>query len=76
MKNILQKPAVQASGKSKTSTAPVVSRPPRRSKRLRDEASGYMLDGVSKQNEAALCVPKKKKKKISVDKQSVGNVLV
>ena len=61
--------------KNKPRTTLHVSRPPRRSKRLREKASGYILDGVSRQNEASLCVPKKKKKKnysgekISPDKE-------
>ena len=76
VKNIPQKPAVQASGKSITRTALLVSRPARRSKRLREKASGYIVDGVGWQNEASLCVPKKKKKKIYGDKQSDGNALI
>ena len=55
---------VQDSATNKTKTTLLVARPPRRSKRLREKVSGYVLDEVSRQNEASLCVPKKKKKKV------------
>ena len=38
----------------------LISAPPRRSKRLREKASGCILDGVSKHNEASIRFPKKK----------------
>ena len=44
------------------------SRLPRRSKRLREKASGYLVDGVSKEKEASLCLPNKKKKNYSGEK--------
>ena len=62
VKNKEQKP-VKVSAKSNTTTALLVSRPPRRSKRLREKASGNIPDGVSGHSEAFLCVPKMKKLK-------------
>ena len=69
VKNKQHKPVVvQASATNKTKTTLLLARPPRRSKRLREKASGYLLDGVSSQNEASFCVHTKKKRKYSCSK--------
>ena len=56
---------VQAFKEDKSRTSLLISQPPRRSKRLREKVSGYMLDGISLQNESSLCLAKKKEKKYS-----------
>ena len=68
VKNKQHKPVViQASTENISTTTVLTSRPPRRSKRLREKASGYIL-GDSKENEASMCFPIKKKKSFSCGK--------
>ena len=68
--SIQKKSRVQASVNKISRTNLLVSAPPpRRSKRLRDKASEYIVDGVNAHNKHSLSIPKRKKNNRNVQRK-------